>query len=264
MKKGFTLIELLVVVAVISILGAMLLPVFSRARENARRTVCLNNLKQLGLATHMYAQDYDGYLPPQGWRTMDHESDYTWQIWTYNSALGRGGYIGPGYLLIGYKSDGSGTGKYISSIEFFYCPSCTKCVYWSGHLKLSIMKQRWESSNTDGCRIPYAWNHSEAIYKHSWSSSSPGYGKIDRAAKLGYVWIADAYWPASVPVSPGVPPYLGNHLYNSMPMGFNCLFFDGSVKWIPDPDHNIANTGGNYRTDPSLCKFWTMVTQNSY
>jgi len=65
MKKGFTLIELLVVVAVISILGAMLLPVFSRARENARRTVCLNNLKQLGLATHMYAQDYDGYLPPQ-------------------------------------------------------------------------------------------------------------------------------------------------------------------------------------------------------
>ncbi len=59
MKKGFTLIELLVVVEIIAILAAMLFPVFSRARENARRTVCLNNLKQLGLATHMYAQDFE-------------------------------------------------------------------------------------------------------------------------------------------------------------------------------------------------------------
>lgn len=263
MKKGFTLIELLVVVAIISILGAMLLPVFSQARENARRTVCLNNLKQIGLGTHMYAQDYDGYLPPQGWSNPDGESDYTWQIWTYKTALGRGGYVGPGYLLIGYKSDGSSKGRYVSSLEFFYCPSCTKCVYWSGHLKLSIMKSRWEAANTDGCRIPYVWNHGQPIYKHSWDAYSPGNGKLDRAAKLGYVWMADAYYPSYTPVSPGVQAYLGNHLDNrmSVPTGFNCLFFDGSVKWIPDPDHTIANTGGNYRMEPVYCKFWSMVRQ---
>ncbi len=125
------------------------------------------------------------------------------------------------------------------------------------------MKSRWEAPNTDGCRIPYAWNHTEQIYKHSWSASSPGYGKIDRAAKLGYVWIADVYWPRAIPVVRGLGnPYLGNHLdKDGLPTGYNCLFFDGSVRWIPDPDLTIANTGGNYRTDPAYCKFWTMVRQ---
>lgn len=58
-KKGFTLIELLVVIAIIAILASILFPVFSRARENARRASCLSNIKQLGLGFTMYSQDYD-------------------------------------------------------------------------------------------------------------------------------------------------------------------------------------------------------------
>ena len=58
-RKGFTLIELLVVIAIIAILAAILFPVFARAREKARQTSCLNNLKELGLGMLMYAQDYD-------------------------------------------------------------------------------------------------------------------------------------------------------------------------------------------------------------
>jgi prepilin-type N-terminal cleavage/methylation domain-containing protein len=58
-QKAFTLIELLVVIAIVALLTAILFPVFSRARENARRTSCLSNLKQIGLGALQYAQDYD-------------------------------------------------------------------------------------------------------------------------------------------------------------------------------------------------------------
>jgi prepilin-type N-terminal cleavage/methylation domain-containing protein/prepilin-type processing-associated H-X9-DG protein len=62
-KKAFTLIELLVVIAIIAILAAILFPVFAQAREKARQTSCLSNLKQLGLGFEMYKQDYDGIYP---------------------------------------------------------------------------------------------------------------------------------------------------------------------------------------------------------
>jgi prepilin-type N-terminal cleavage/methylation domain-containing protein/prepilin-type processing-associated H-X9-DG protein len=62
-RRGFTLIELLVVIAIIAILAAILFPVFARARENARRTSCLSNLKQIGLGIMQYTQDYDEKYP---------------------------------------------------------------------------------------------------------------------------------------------------------------------------------------------------------
>src|SRR5438067_275349 len=62
-RRGFTLIELLVVIAIIAILAAILFPVFAQARESARMTSCLSNLRQIGTGTLMYIQDYDELYP---------------------------------------------------------------------------------------------------------------------------------------------------------------------------------------------------------
>jgi prepilin-type N-terminal cleavage/methylation domain-containing protein/prepilin-type processing-associated H-X9-DG protein len=76
-RNGFTLIELLVVIAIIAILAAILFPVFARAREKARQTSCLSNIKELGLAVHMYVQDYDEMYPTAWWVSND-SMGYIW------------------------------------------------------------------------------------------------------------------------------------------------------------------------------------------
>ena len=81
--RGFTLIELLVVVAIVAIVAGMLFPVFAKARGRARQASCLSNLKQVGMALTMYADDHDGYhtrgqfYPWTGAHTWSHA------VWSY-------------------------------------------------------------------------------------------------------------------------------------------------------------------------------------
>ena len=86
-KKAFTLIELLVVIAIINILAGMLLPSLTRAKEQARRAACLNNLRGIGQAITIYAGEHDGYFPPEdGLPTQDRDLDLLFPSYLDNPA----------------------------------------------------------------------------------------------------------------------------------------------------------------------------------
>lgn len=104
LTRAFTLIELLVVIAIIAILAAILFPVFARARENARRSSCQSNLKQIGLGIMQYTQDYDDRYP------IASQGPYTYSDGATNLVAQWPVAIAP----------------YIKSLQVFQCPSDTK------------------------------------------------------------------------------------------------------------------------------------------
>ncbi len=118
-KNGFTLIELLVVIAIIAILAAILFPVFAKAREKARQSSCLSNLKQIGLATLQYVQDYDERMP--------------------------------GYLNVGgfRYNPHTAVAPYINNIQIWACPSGSAVYIWHWDTWPGA-PAAWEGS--------YAWN----------------------------------------------------------------------------------------------------------
>src|SRR5687768_11614878 len=145
-RRGFTLIELLVVIAIIAILAAILFPVFAQARESARTSSCLSNVKQIGLSVKMYATDYDEHFPmgtydgPRNWEVNMDVDPYGAgpPLDCYRNASGQGplnwtgfnpGDGGPNYVGCAYGGEFYRTlmsiqaGPYIKNKQIWFCPS---------------------------------------------------------------------------------------------------------------------------------------------
>ncbi len=224
-RNGFTLIELLVVIAIIAILAAILFPVFARAREKARTSSCLNNVKQLALAAKMYVGDYDETLPfaeillPPGCSVSEHywgrATGGTWPAsyltWpnvlmayvrndqVFRCASNPAHWIGYGYnCYIGYIGNHATStgplyeGVQVSSLSY---PAQTVC----------IIDHNSGTAYTADCNAEYAWG---------WYRAWPSGGSTSLSLKEQY---------------DRCPPH------NE---GSNVAFVDGHAKWMKSPTYD--------------------------
>ena len=220
-KSAFTLIELLVVIAIISTLAAILFPVFARARESARRASCMSNLKQIGLGTMMYVQDYDEKYPMGlSWTSASDHTTLNWEQIIF---------------------------PYVKSEQIFLCPSSSSSTaggngnYGANWLMMPYMP--WTSDSTvsmAAIQAPasvYMLMDAGTILLQPKPSSSSNTYTSSVTAPAAYAW----YLPGTkklVEASGGTSPAFGSAQeadYASEGRHFdgsNMAFADGHVKWL--------------------------------
>lgn len=242
-KFGFTLIELLVVIAIIAILAAILFPVFARARESARKISCLSNVRQLGTASRMYAQDFDETYP---------DSRVTWFNGPGLPGTNNGVWTNPGYYgaehicryaMRIYANDGKTLGgmgsiymPYIKSTQIFRCPSDPGTRGWA---------EACGVPNTPNGTVKTPGDHFSSYYQrhaHDAYASIKGVSLKDSAIQLPsqIALFIEEGWHGGT-----ARPYLwdGNQQGDSV-RWVNATFYDGHAKRLGIPFVLPTGPGG--------------------
>jgi prepilin-type N-terminal cleavage/methylation domain-containing protein/prepilin-type processing-associated H-X9-DG protein len=216
-NHAFTLIELLVVIAIIAILAAILFPVFAQAREKARQTACLSNMRQIGTAALMYAQDYDERTPRNWYGDEGFEAT-----------------TAPGDTPERYKWMDA-IQPYVKNTQLFTCPSAAQLVY--------IPRAQLLSGQTTRQYGSYAYNRAYGQVEIETDTTPAGksLGQLELPADT--VWFAetvgggpydfDFRWPdvASNPVVTNTTPrQLGVYIIERHQGKTNVLWCDGHSK----------------------------------
>jgi prepilin-type N-terminal cleavage/methylation domain-containing protein/prepilin-type processing-associated H-X9-DG protein len=247
-SNGFTLIELLVVIAIIAILASILFPVFARARENARRSSCMSNLKQIGLGFMQYTQDYDERYPMAAYHPLGVGSNDPTVIQTDPSMPGAhytvrqnswpaGKYIT--WMDIIYP--------YVKSVQLFKCPS------YQATAPGDIV---WPSYGYNGAISNWAYYHQYHCYGPSCGTDDVplSMAQVRRPAEVylvveyqdPYAWAAEPIRQGEM--ARGADLAGGNSFVDPHLDGGNSVYADGHVKWVNSakmkaipPDRNWCN-----------------------
>ena len=248
-KNGFTLIELLVVIAIISILAAILFPVFARARENARRASCLSNLKQMGIGIMMYTQDYDEMYP---------DSTTTEMVWMYAVQP----YV-KNYNVFACPSSDQGYGGTTASYDF---SDHNYAYIQAGNYGCNFLLMKYGAVNINYAPLPnvnlasvvspaatYLVMDSGYFYTdptHALHTSSWAY--LPGSGSLGAVLSASTFARL-------VPDFNnGRHF-----QGVNVMFADGHAKWLPSQKiYTAATKLSNGTTSTTTCP-WSGGTHST-
>ena len=222
MRRGFTLIELLVVIAIIAILAAILFPVFAKAREKARQTSCLSNMKQLSLGYLQYAQDYDERTPESYWLAVALPA--TSRLWGTS-----------------YMSGPENVYPYVKNLQVYVCPSQSTygCAYgptsndWHGIAMATIGAPSRTIMLTEG------WFN----FYGRWCAVAPQTNPATDPAGFCRNTCAVS-WP---PLGSMTTSLVGRH--NA---GCNFAFFDGHCKWSTGQDLYVSATSNCW--DPAAAQ----------
>jgi len=259
-RSGFTLIELLVVIAIIAILAAILFPVFAQARERARMSACVSNMRQIGSALMMYEQDYDETFP---YLRFHHPGPFD----TSMAAAGKHAYVWNNAIR-----------PYLRNIDVFSCPSnpLSKAVagQWSKDTESprpGDNQEGWEEEPDQRMPISYGMNTCALSWIPADSKDAPPplrQAQLTRPAET--IVIAEHQW--------GFADVHAEWLWNCRSLFVhaagkqaNFIFYDGHVKskkWLatlypltdnnwellpnPDPSNRMINgaAGCQYKAPP--------------